>query len=162
MGKTLLTGEPLSWQLSNEQRLSFGLAPVEDHWTLHEVPCGILADCETYVYMEENRIMRVISCGEHTYEEGCFDVHLTDDGRIAPVKPDGRSIPLTAANLHKRRALGVHVDFHTTTTDAFFQVEDHGKRCVRENICFYGGHRMTVEDFAGWLSDWQTDSLGAD
>ena len=29
--RTLLTGEPLEWQLTNEQRLALGLAPVAPH-----------------------------------------------------------------------------------------------------------------------------------
>ena len=150
MGKTLLTGEPLSWQLTNEQRLYLGLAPVEKEWSLQEIPCGILADCETY--MEENRIMRVISCGEHIYEEGCFDVQLTPDGRIAPVKPGGKSIPLTAANVHKRRAVGVSVTFRATYIDALVQVKDHDHRNIRVNESFYDSHWMSVEEFGCWLS----------
>lgn len=30
--RTLLTGAPLEWQLTNPQRLALGLAPVEPHW----------------------------------------------------------------------------------------------------------------------------------
>ena len=47
MFRTILTGEPLDWQLTNEQRAAFGLPPVEAHWTLKEA-----------------RIMRVTSHGE--------------------------------------------------------------------------------------------------
>ena len=90
--RTLLTGEPLAWQLTNAQRTTLGLTPVEPHWTLREVPCGLLAMCETYAYFDGSRVMRVISAGEGCYAEVCVDAALTEEGRIAPVKPGGKHL----------------------------------------------------------------------
>lgn len=148
--RTLLTGELLGWQLANEQRLALGLAPVEPHWELREVPCGLLAMCETYVYLGGPRVMRVISCGEQYYEECCVDAALTEDGRLAPVKPEGKSALLTAANLHKRRHVGVSIRFDGTLVNATICVEDHDRR----RTLLFERHegQMTTADFAAWAA----------
>ena len=148
--RTLLTGEPLEWQLTNEQRLTLGLAPVASHWVLREVPCGLLAMCETYAYFDGPQVMRVISAGEQYYEECCVEASLTDDGRIAPAKPDGKSVPLTAANLHKRRHTGVSVRFDGTPVNATICVEDHDRR----RTLLFERHegQMTTADFAAWVA----------
>ena len=148
--RTLLAGEPLEWQLSNAQRAMLGLPPVEAHWALTEVPCGLLAACETYVYLDGLRIMRVISCGETYYEECCVDAALTEDGRITPVKPGGKSVKLTAANLHKRRHVGMSLCFNGTGCDTTICVEDHARR---RNLLFEQREgRMTTAEFAAWVA----------
>ena len=60
---------------------------------LREVPCGLLAMCETYAYFDGPQVMRVISAGEGYYTEVSVDASLTEEGRIAPVKPGGKSDP---------------------------------------------------------------------
>lgn len=147
--RTLLTGEPLEWQLTNAQRAAFGLPQVEPHWMLTEVPCGLLAECETYVYLDGLRVMRVISSGEQYYEECCIDAALTEDGRIAPVKPDGKSAKLTAANLHKRRHVGVSLRFDGMGCDATICVEDHDRR--RRLLFERREGQMTTAEFAAWV-----------
>lgn len=151
--RTILTGEPLAWQLTNAQRVALGLAPVEEHWTLTEVPCGLLAQCETYIYTDGLRVMRVISHGEQYYGEGCFDVTLTEDGRIAPVKPEGKSVKLTAANLHKRRRVGVSVRFEGTMGSAVIRVEDHDRR--RMVVAERHEGQMTTAEFAAWVEAYE-------
>ena len=148
--RTLLTGEPLAWQLSNPQRLARGLAPVEPHWVLREVPCGQLAMCETCAYFDGPRVMRVISAGEGCYTEVTVEASLTEEGRIAPVKPGGKSVPLTAANLHKRRHTGVSVRFDGTLVNATICVEDHDRR----RTLLFERHEgsMTTADFAAWAA----------
>lgn len=152
MFRTILTGEPLEWQLTNEQRAVFGLPPVEPHWTLTEVPCGLLAMCETYVYLDGTRIMRVISHGEQVYDEFCIDAALTEDGRITPVKPEGTSVKLTAANLYKRRHVGVSVSFNGITGATPIHVEDHDRR--RTVVAVKQNGQMTTADFAQWVAAW--------
>jgi len=147
--RTLLTGEPLEWQLTNAQRMALGLAPVEEDWQFTEVPCGLLADCETYVYLDGPRVMRVISHGENYYEECCVEAVLTEDGRIAPAKPEGKSAKLTAANLHKRRHMGVSLTFDCGWDVSFIRVKDHDHRRMLREEQLAG--RMTTREFAAWL-----------
>ena len=125
---TLLTGDPLEWQLTNSQRARIGLPPVEDQWVLSEVPCGVLADRETYMYTDGVRIMRVISTGEHYYEECCVDAMLTEDLRIAPCIEGKKSIPLTAGNLHKQRKLGVSLIFDASYSCSSIRIKDYTSR----------------------------------
>ena len=151
---SVLTGEPLEWQLSNTQRLALGLAPVESHWVLREVPSGVLSAVETHVYLNGMRVMRVISYGSYGrdyYEECCVDVTLTEEGSIAPVKPGRKSVPLTAANLHKRRHTGVSLTFDATGYDTVIRVQDHDAR--RERLYVRLPQRMSSEEFAAWVSE---------
>lgn len=151
--RNILTGEELAWQMTNEQRLALGMAPVEEGWRLVEAPCGLLAMCETYMYLDGPRVMRLISCGEEYYEECCVEAVLTEDGRIAPAKPGGKSVPLTAANLHKRRHTGVSLCFHgaVSVSSSTVCVQDHDAR--RELLFERIEKRMTTEDFAAWLAE---------
>lgn len=148
--RTLLTGEPLEWQLTNEQRIALSLAPIEPHWVLREVPCGLLAMCETYAYFDGLQVMRVISTGENYYTEVCVDAALMEEGRIAPVKPGGKSVPLTAANLHKRRHTGASLTFDATRDDTVICVQDHDSRLMLLDVKL--PQRMTVDEFAVWIA----------
>lgn len=125
---TILTGDPLEWQLTNDQRIRIGLSSVKDEWELSEVPCGLLADRETYMYTDGEKIMRVISIGEHYYEECCVDATLTEDHRIAPSKEGKKSVPLTAGNLHKQRKLGVSLIFDASYSCISIRIKDHTTR----------------------------------
>lgn len=158
--RTILTGEPLEWQLTNAQRAVLGLAPVEAHWTFTEVPCGLLAQCETYIYLDGLRVMRVISSGEQYYEEGCFDVALTEDGRIAPVKLEGKSVKLTAANLYKRRHVGVSLRFDGMGCVTTICVEDHDQR--RRLLFERHEGQMTTVDFAAWVEAYEKGGVPHD
>ena len=152
---TLLTGEALSWQLTNSQRLIIGLPPVKDDWQLTEVPSGILADRETYIYTVDSKIMRVISAGETSYEECCINASLTADRRIAPAKDGGKSIPLTAANLHKQRKLGVSLLFDAHIGAGMILIKDHPTRRIRLEL--YGKDTTlphNIAEFARWIDNW--------
>lgn len=152
---TLLTGDPLEWQPTNAQRAKIGLPPVEDGWVLEEVPCGLLADRETYIYTDGLQIMRVISSSEHSYEECCIDAMLTEDRRITPAKEGGKSLPLTAANLHKRRKLGVSLVFDAAISSSAIRIYDHIHRRVLLDLhALDDSLPWDVPGFAKWLDDW--------
>lgn len=149
---TILTGEPLEWQLTNAQRERLGIAPILPHWVLQEVPCGLLADRETYIYTDEQQIMRVISIGEHSYEECCVDATLTADHRITPAKEGGKSAPLTAGNLHKRRKVGVSLVFDASLSCSIIQIKDHThRRLLLDLYALDGSLPQDVPAFAKWL-----------
>lgn len=149
---TLLTGDPLEWQLTNNQRLSIGIPPVEAEWILSEVPCGLLADRETYIYTDGLQIMRVISSGEHYYEECCVDAILTEDHRIAPVKEGGKSVPLTAGNLHKRRKIGISLVFDASYSCSVIRIKDHTRRqCLLDLHALDDSLPRDIPGFARWL-----------
>lgn len=149
---TLLTGDPLEWQLTNSQRIKFGIPPVDDSWILSEVPCGLLADRETYIYMDGTRIMRVISIGEHYYEECCVDTTLTEDHRIAPVKEGKKSIPLTAGNLHKQRKLGISLIFDASYNCSSIRIKDHTRRKALLDLhALDNSLPHDIPGFARWL-----------
>lgn len=149
---TLLTGEPLEWQLTNVQRTQIGLEPVLSHWHFQEVPCGLLADRETYIYTDGLQIMRVISSGEHYYEECCVDAMLTEDHRITPLKEGGKSVPLTAGNLHKRRKLGVSLIFDASYSCSVIRIKDHTRRKLLLDLhALDDSLPRDIPGFARWL-----------
>jgi len=155
--RTILTGDPLEWQLTNEQRKRIGIPPVEHTWLLSEVPCGLLADKETYVYTEGNRIRGVISASATFYLEVCIDVTLTEDGRLPPVKPGGKSLPLTAANLHKRKKTGVSILFEAYYNRSAIRIEDH---TLRRTLLSLDSRETPlpsdVSGFAEWIDLWHS------
>ena len=82
-----------------------------------------------------------------------MDASLTEEGRIAPVKPGGKSVPLTAANLHKRRHTGVSLRFDgiSGTRGSTICLEDHD---ARKQLCFQRLEKsMTTVEFAAWLEE---------
>ena len=95
--------------------------------------------------------MRVISAGEGYYTEVCVDAVLTEEGRIAPVKPGGKAVPLTAGNLHKRRHTGVSLTFDATRYDTVIRVQDHDVR--RDRLYVRLPQRMSTDEFAAWVAE---------
>ena len=80
-----------------------------------------------------------------------MDASLTEEGRIAPVKPGGKSVPLTAANLHKRRHTGVSLTFDATRYDTVIRVQDHDAR--RDRLYVRLPQRMSTDEFAAWVAE---------
>lgn len=149
---TLLTSDPLEWQLTNAQRTQIGLEPVLSSWRLQEVPCGLLADRETYIYTDGLQIMRVISAGENFYEECCVDAMLTEDYRITPAKEGGKSVPLTAGNLHKRRKVGISLVFDASYSSSVIRVKDHTRhQCLLDLHALDDSLPRDIPGFARWL-----------
>ncbi len=106
--------------------------------------------CETYAYFDGPQVMRVISAGEGYYTEVTVEARLTEDSRIAPAKPGGKSVPLTAANLHKRRHTGVSLTFDATRYDTVICVKDHDAR--RERLFVRLPKRMSTDEFSAWAA----------
>lgn len=133
------------------------IPPIERSWRLSEVPCGLLADKETYIYADGNRIQRVISASETFYLEVCIDVTLTEDGRIPPVKPGGKSSPLTAANLHKRRKTGISILFEAHDDRSFIKITDHTRhRMLLDLNSSETDLPKDVPGFATWIDLWSS------
>ena len=115
----------------------------------------MLADRETYIYTADSKVMRVISTGETSYEECCVDASLTAYGRIAPAKEGAKSIPLTAANLHKQRKQGVSLLFDAHIGTGMVLIKDHTARSTRLEL--YGNNTVLPHDiaeFARWIDNW--------
>ena len=68
------------FQLTNEQRRCFGLTPVEADLELRALPRSKYDNYDSFVYVKENRIYKLIQSEEKWYCEYSLDETLSEDG----------------------------------------------------------------------------------
>ena len=70
------------FELTNEQRKCFALVPVSDHWERIELKPSPYDQFKTYVYIDGNRIVKCILCGEAQYCEYELSEQISADRKF--------------------------------------------------------------------------------
>ena len=101
------------FQLTNEQRRCFGLTPVEADLELRALPRSKYDNYDSFVYVKENRIYKLIQSEEKWYCEYSLDETLSEDGvYILPKTAKGKPQKLTAASISKKTRVGMAFEYY--------------------------------------------------
>ena len=87
-------------ELSNNERVYFGLVPVNDYWERR-----MLSETVS-VYFDKNAIVKILNYS-HGYLEYDTDIDTIDRTKLAPRSAKGREQKLTVAKLQKIKGCGI-------------------------------------------------------
>ncbi|MDR6781934.1 hypothetical protein ABIE26_001578 [Pedobacter africanus] len=97
------------FELSNDQRKSFGLNPIESHWD--SVTLYTSSDGEHVIlYFEGDTIKRKIQSGSSSYTESHYDELTRDRAILLPKTGKGKEKKLSVSVLEQRQPTGVYLD----------------------------------------------------
>jgi len=146
------------FELTNDQRKCFGLAPVQDNWELIKLKLSRYDKDSSYAYKEGTTIKKVIHVSEdfrcdnnEIYIECQLDEQLSEDGTmLLPKTAKGKPVKLTAATLGKRTAKGMvlsyvrgSVTLHNANTDQNYYQSMYDDLKI-----------PNLEAFALWVKQW--------
>ena len=143
------------FELTNEQRKCFALPPVLDTWKKIEVKPSPYDLYDTYVYLDGQKIMKVIQiyeeAGHPKYYEYSVDQMISEDGKkLLPKTAKGKPQNFISSHLERKPHVGMALYF------------ERGFVCVTNNTAEQSYYRsayegiqiQTLDDFRKWLDDW--------
>ena len=99
----------LPFELTNEQRVFFGLDPIEDHWD-RVLLKGDKYRPETMLYFDKDVIKRHIVSTANKYSESHYDEMTRERTILLPKTNKGKEKKLTASVLEQRQPTGVYLN----------------------------------------------------
>lgn len=103
----------MAFELSNEQRKYFGLAPIEPHWEKVSFK-GDSYRPDSILYYDGDVIKRHILITEEKYEEQQYDDLTRDRKILLPKTGKGKEKKLSASVLESRQPIGVYCSINNT------------------------------------------------
>lgn len=151
------------WQLTNEQRRCFGIAPVGEDWVRVALPRSKYDDYDTVIYLDGDRVRYIVRHGEMQHIEHALDETLTPDHAFIVPKRSTKPIRLSAATICKRSPVGMSLCY------SHYHMDDHGSVSVHNaaSMCYYSafqaGERIgLIDDLPRWVDDWCAATTEAD
>ena len=152
------------FELTNEQRICFGLVPVQDHWMRLELKPSPYHQHTSIAYLEDTTVRKFIKTGSNIYTEYEQDELLSEDLRyILPRTAKAKPILLSAATLEKRTPLGMGLSYSRNNrgyTD--IMLFSHVSQRVYYSNCYEPMYTYGKDDFLQWVEQWCADTTPAD
>tara|TARA_Y100000815_G_C13283657_1_gene477933 strand:+ start:88 stop:1296 length:1209 start_codon:yes stop_codon:yes gene_type:complete len=93
------------FELTNDQRLYFGLESIKDTWVRKELP----KETDSILYFEGDTIKKLIISNENEYLEYQYDEDTDNKDFLFPKTKKGKSKRLTLSTLYSRKAIGIYL-----------------------------------------------------
>ncbi|MDH7912400.1 immunity 26/phosphotriesterase HocA family protein [Winogradskyella sp. SYSU M77433] len=93
------------FELTNDQRLYFGLESIKDTWVRKELP----KETDSILYFEGDTIKKLIISNENEYLEYQYDEDTDNKDFLLPKTKKGKSKRLTLSTLYSRKAIGIYL-----------------------------------------------------
>ena len=140
------------YQLTNEERISMGIKPVEDTWELVKLIPSPYDHYESYAYLDGDHVYKLIQVYDDWYQEMTLNETLSEDRVfLLPKTEKGKPQKFTAANLAKRPPLGMVISYingnitlYNETTQQCYYTNAHTEYCSK-----------SIGEFAEWAKKWQ-------
>lgn len=151
------------WELTNEQRRCFGIAPVEEDWERVYLPRSRYDDYDTVIWLDGDRVRYIVRHGELQHIEHALDETLTPDRGFIVPKRSAKPIRFSAATICKRSAVGMSLCYNR------YHRDEHGEVSVGNdaNMVYYrswsaGESIGLIDDLPRWVADWCAATTDAD
>ena len=96
------------FELTNDQRKCFALVPINEKWECVEVKPSPYDDFKTYVFIQENTIVKCVLSGDNYYSEYEMNEQVSADRKfLLPKTSKGKPVLLTSPSILKRKGLGM-------------------------------------------------------
>ena len=137
--------------LSNEERICFGLISVNENWSFQRISNSKYDNFESYVYIENNVIKKLILTGLTKYEEYEYNELLSTDGTmLLPKTSKGKPVKLSNDNLIKRKQFGMSLVYN----EKYISLYNSETECDYYSNAYDLLRLNSIEDFSKWVKEW--------
>lgn len=152
------------WELTNEQRRCFGIAPIDASWQRVQLPRGRYDQYDTCIYVDGEHVRYIVCHGADDHFEHALDETLTPDGKFIVPKRSSKPIKLSAATITKRSPIGMCLSYHRYHLDDSGNVSLYNATSSQD---FYrswvaGDQIGLMDDFQKWCDQWLAETTEAD
>lgn len=147
------------FELTNEQRRCFALTAVDDKWTRIEAKQSPYDDFKTFLYLDEETIVKCVCIGENRYYECDLCEKISVDGKyLLPKTSKGRPVLLSSSTIHKRKPIGMYLSYYK---DCIYLCNANIDRDYYNN--YYSGKKPSdLSGFLDWVEEWCNETTAED
>ena len=147
------------FELTNEQRPCFGLVPVDMEWERIETKQGPYDQYKTYLYLEGDRVVKCIMCGENLYSEYELSEMVSRDRSVLlPKTAKGKPVTLTSAAVAKRKGTGMRLYYSDRNIHLYNEVT----QCTYYMNSYLKDDISDMADFSRWVEEWCRETTDED
>ena len=147
------------FELTNNQRECFALVPVSQHWECIEAKAGPYDQFKTYLYIENETIVKCILVGDSQYWEYELSERVSPDRKyLLPKTAKGKPVILSSSTIQKRNGVGMSLYYHNNNIHLHNDITN----CFYYSNCYSDNDINTLNDFARWVEKWCNETTPAD
>ena len=147
------------FELTNEQRRCFGLVPVAENWERIEVKASPYDQHQTFVFLEENKIVKCIVSGANLYYEYELSEFVSLDKKyLLPKTPKGKPTLLSSSTIQKRNGVGMRLNYSDKNVNLYNEITE----CSYFSNCYLQDNIKDLSSFSKWVEDWCDDTSVVD
>lgn len=147
------------FRLTNAQRICFALVPISEQWECIQAEPSPYDQFKTFLYLDGDTVVKCILSGEGLYSEFELSEQVSQDRKhLLPKTPRGKPVPLSSANVLKRKKLGMvlyyadrNIHLYNANTECSYYFNSY----LNEDIC-------DLKDFAQWVAGWCNETTPSD
>jgi len=147
------------FMLTNDQRECFGLKKIPKHLECLQLPKNANDNFETYVYIDNNVIVKCIMSGESYYYEYELSEKVSPDKKyLLPKTEKGKPVILSTSTLSKRTGIGMSLYYGYKNISLYND---------KLNSCYYSNAYLNetvhnINQFSEWVEKWCNETTDAD
>lgn len=147
------------FELTNEQRKCFALTPVSDRWERIEAKPGPYDKFKTYLYLDDNTIVKCILSGDSQYCEYELSEKITPDRKyLLPKTAKGKPTLLSSSSIQRRNGVGMRLNYNDKNIHLYNEKTEcsyYFNSYLNDDICDLNG-------FSRWVENWCNETTDAD
>lgn len=139
------------FELTNEQRVCFALAPISEGWERIELKASPYDTFKTYLFLDGDTALKCITQGEEQYTEYEFNERVSPDRKfLLPKTEKGNPVPLSSSSLLKRKMVGMALSYYKKKVMLWSAKSD----CNYYTNDYFDDGIHSLADFAAWAERW--------
>lgn len=151
------------WELTNEQRPCFGIAPLDEGWERIQLPRSHYDDYDTVIYLDGTHVRYIVLHGDTKHVEHALDETLTPDRKFIVPKRASKPIKLSAATICKRSPVGMCLSYSRYFKDDYGSVSVYSTANMDYYRSWVAGDQIgPIEDLPLWCTWWCKQTTEAD
>lgn len=147
------------FELTNEQRECFALAPVRAEWECIEAKPSRYDAYKTRLYLDGDTIVKCIMCGDSLYCEYELSEKVTADRKyLLPKTPKGKPVLLSSSTISKRNGVGMRLSYHRNKIHLY----NENTECSYFFNSYLNDNISDLNGFSRWIKQWCDETTPSD
>ena len=147
------------FELTNDQRKCFALAPIHDQWECIEAKPSPHDRFKTYLYLDGDTAVKCILFGDSLYCEYELSEKVSTDRKYLLPKTDkGKPTLLSSSAILKRNEIGMRLNY----TNGSIKLYNTKTECSYFSNSYLNDDVRDLDGFSRWIKSWCDETTAED